>query len=217
VEHVVPAHQGAPPQVVVALGPVVATGRTPPRPRVDVLLALPRPKVLRRLLAPLASLGVRRLYLSNAERVERCYFDAHVLSPEVQRPLLLEGLAQARDTRLPAVSVHRSLRGLVRNGLPRYAPGARRVLADLDDAAARPLPRLRAVCRGARDCGEGEEPADVVLAVGPEGGWRDAERALLAEAGFVAASAGPRVLRSDTACVALLALVHDALAEDGAS
>jgi RsmE family RNA methyltransferase len=199
-------------RVTVDFGEVLDHGEVPPRPRVDLLLALPRPKVLRRLLAPLAAIGVRRVYLTNAERVERCYFDAHVLSPEVQRPLLLQGLSQARDTRLPTVTVHRSLRGLVANGLPRYAPGAGRVMADVEGDARGPLPGVRAACADARRRGEGPEPADVVLAVGPEGGWRDGERQLLAEAGFVAASAGPRALRSETACVALLALVHDALA-----
>jgi 16S rRNA U1498 N3-methylase RsmE len=48
---------------------------TPPRPRVDVLLALPRPKVMRRLWAQLAALGVAQIILTNAERVERHYFD----------------------------------------------------------------------------------------------------------------------------------------------
>ncbi len=71
----------------------------PARPRVDLLLALPRPKVLRRLWAQLAAVGVGHILLTNAERVERNYFDAHVLEPECYRPLLIEGLQQARDTR----------------------------------------------------------------------------------------------------------------------
>ena len=80
----------------------------PPPPRVDLLLALPRPKVMRRLWAQLAALGVGRIVITNAERVERNYFDTHVLSPECYRPLLVEGLQQAQDTRLPTVSIHRN-------------------------------------------------------------------------------------------------------------
>src|SRR5688572_28294158 len=49
----------------------------PPRPRVDLLLALPRPKVMRRLWAQLAALGVGQIVLTNAARVERNYFDTH--------------------------------------------------------------------------------------------------------------------------------------------
>ena len=51
----------------------------------------------------------------------------------------------------------------------------------------------------------------VLLAVGPEGGWNDFERRLLEAHRFEAIGMGPRTLRTDTACVALLALVHDAL------
>ena len=65
----------------------------PERPRVDLLLALPRPKVLRRLWAQFAALGVWRIILTNASKVERDYFDTHLLDPAVYRPLLLEGLA----------------------------------------------------------------------------------------------------------------------------
>ena len=82
----------------------------PPAPAVDLLLALPRPKVMKRLWAQLAALGVGRVLLVNAARVERQYFDTHVLAPACYRPLLIEGLQQARDTRLPVVSVHRRLR-----------------------------------------------------------------------------------------------------------
>ena len=61
----------------------------PPRPRVDLLLALPRPKVMRRLWPQVAALGVGQIILTNAERVERHYFDTHVLTPECYQPLLV--------------------------------------------------------------------------------------------------------------------------------
>ena len=75
----------------------------PEPPRVDLLLALPRPKVLKRLWAQIAAVGVGHIVLTNAARVERNYFDTHLLEPEVYRPLLVEGLQQARDTRVPIV------------------------------------------------------------------------------------------------------------------
>jgi 16S rRNA (uracil1498-N3)-methyltransferase len=175
-----------------------ATAR-PEIPAVDLLLALPRPKVMRRLWAQLAALGVGRIVLTNAERVERNYFDTHVLSDECYRTLLVEGLQQARDTRLPQVSIHRQFRPLVEDRL---------------DALCGPA--LRLIAEPGRAPGIGETIARhdsprVLLAIGPEGGWNDFERQLLARHGFQAVSMGARSLRSDTACVALLALVHDAL------
>ena len=63
------------------------------------------------------ALGVGRIVLTNAERVERHYFDSHILSEASFRPLLVEGLQQARDTRLPAVSIHRQFKVLVEDHL----------------------------------------------------------------------------------------------------
>ena len=171
----------------------------PPRPPVDLLLALPRPKVMRRLWAQLAALGVGQIILTNAERVERNYFDTHVLGPDCYRPLLVEGLQQARDTRLPGVSVHRQFRVLVEDDLDTLSPGGVRLVAH-PSVARRPAEAV-AARRGER----------VLIAAGPEGGWNDFELQLLEAHGFQHVGLGDRTLRSDTACVALLALVHDAI------
>jgi len=173
------------------------------RPRLDVVLCLPRPKVLARLFSRLARLGWGRIYLSGAYRVERFYFDAHVLEPAEHRPLLIEGLSQARDTLVPEVSVHRSFAWLVRTelGLPSadvlriYAdPGAPRTIRD----AVLEWPE-RATGR-------------VLLLIGPEGGLTDRERRELEAASFVPVGMGARTLRSDVATIALLTLLHAALA-----
>ena len=168
----------------------------PPRPHVDLLLAVPRPKVMRRLWAQIAALGVGQIILTNAEKVERNYFDTHILAPETYRPLLIEGLQQARDTRLPAVSIHRQFRVLIEDQLDALFGRGLRVVAD--PSAATPLTDV------ARSSTEGR----MLLAIGPEGGWNAFELELLRAHGFQPAGMGPRTLRTDTACVALLALAH---------
>jgi 16S rRNA (uracil1498-N3)-methyltransferase len=178
----------------------VFDGVTPRRPRVDLLLALPRPKVMRRLWAQLAALGVGRIMLTNAERVERNYFDTHLLTPEGYRPLLLEGLQQARDTRVPIVSVHRQLKVFVEDSLDALYPEALRLIAD------------PAASQSPRDAVGERYGGRVVLAIGPEGGWNDFERELFESHGFSQVGMGLRTLRTDTAGIALLALVHAALA-----
>jgi 16S rRNA (uracil1498-N3)-methyltransferase len=171
----------------------------PPRPPVDLLLALPRPKVMRRLWPQLAALGVGHIMLTNAARVERNYFDAHVLAPDRYRPLLIEGLQQARDTRLPRVTIHRRFKVLVEDELDSvFADGVRLVADPAAEASPMEIVRSRREDRA-------------LLAIGPEGGWNDFERGLLAAHGFRSVSLGPRTLRTDTACIALVALVHDAL------
>ena len=176
----------------------------PPRPRVDLLLALPRPKVMRRLWAQIAALGVGRIILTNAARVERDYFDAHVLRPDSYGPLLIEGLQQARDTRRPEVTIHKQFRILVEDELNRLCPSGLRLVAD---------PSATATAASFVSGLGGHTGERILLAVGPEGGWNDFETALLHAHGFESIGIGPRTLRTDTACVALLALVHAALAQ----
>ena len=176
---------------------------TPPRPRIDLLLALPRPKVMRRLWAQLAALGVGRIILTNAERVERHYFDTHVLTEACYRPLLIEGLQQARDTRLPLVSIHRQFRILVEDQLDDLFPSGTRIVADSRSAGT--------MTSGMADAGDGR----VLIAIGPEGGWNDFELRLLEAHGFRAVGLGPRTLRVDTACTALLALANASLGWSG--
>lgn len=174
---------------------------TPARPRIDLLLALPRPKVMRRLWAQVAALGVGRIMLTNAERVERAYFDSHVVTEASFRPLLIEGLQQARDTRLPAVSIHRQFKVLVEDHLDELAGDALRLVADPTGT--------HAIGSTIRE----HSPQRVLLAIGPEGGWNAFERSLLQAHGFGLVGLGPRTLRVDTACTALLSIAHAAMHE----
>lgn len=167
----------------------------PPRPAVDLLMALPRPKVLRRLWAQLAALGVGTVVLTNATRVERFYFDSHVIRADEVRRHLREGLSQARDTRVPRVEVRRGFKPLVEDELDALFGDAQRLLGD-------PVYE--------RSLLDARRPGRVVLALGPEGGWSAYERELLERNGFVGVGLGPRTLRSDTAAIALVALAHQA-------
>jgi 16S rRNA (uracil1498-N3)-methyltransferase len=159
---------------------VVLWGPPPPRPGVDVLLAVPRPKVLRRLLASAAALGVDRLVLLNAARVEKSYFASTVLTPVRVTAALREGLEQARDTHAPEVHVFERFRPFVEDTLDGLlGPGSRLLLDPRPEAHSPEVPR------GGR----------VALAIGPEGGWVPFERELLKAQGFVPVSFGPRTLR----------------------
>ena len=178
-------------QLNCAFEPVV-----PERPRVDLLMAVPRPKVLRRLWAQLAALGVGQVILTNAEKVERDYFDSHVMIESGFRPLLIEGLQQARDTRVPLVSIHKQFRVLVEDELDRLFPSGRRLVAHPGSDRS-----FQAALTPAA-------PGRVLIAIGPEGGWNDFELGLLSRHGFESVSTGPRILTTTTACIAALTLAH---------
>jgi len=161
----------------------------PPPTGLDLLLAMPRPKVLRRVLQSAASLGARRVVLVNAQRVEKSYFDTPFLTPvEIERNLVL-GLEQARDTVLPEVSVRRLFRPFVEDELEAFWPGA---------ACSRLLAHP-AAARGPSACDLGAAGSAAVIAIGPEGGWVPFELELLEAHGFQPFGLGPRILRVETA------------------
>jgi RsmE family RNA methyltransferase len=168
----------------VLLRPALDRDPPPPSP-VSLLLALPRPKILRRVLQAAASMGVKRIVLLGSWRVEKSYFASPLLAPEALRAELLLGLEQGRDTALPDVSIRRFFKPFVEDELDGAFPEPARLLAH--PAGAAPLEALRPA--GPR----------AALAVGPEGGWTAYEAEQLRARGFAPFSLGPRALRVDAA------------------
>ena len=176
----------------------------PPRPRVDLLLAMPRPKVLKRLWSQFAALGVGRILLMNAEKVERYYFDTHVITPEFYTARLIEGLQQAGDTWLPEVTVVKHGRSFLEKDFDSVFPSTGiRLLADPSGE------KNMFQCLGPHQATVGKDPQRILLGVGPEGGWTPAEVALFEAQGFDLFGLGSRILRTDTACITLLGLLNE--------
>jgi RsmE family RNA methyltransferase len=165
----------------------------PPPLAIDLLLAMPRPKILRRVLQATASLGVKRLVLVNSFRVEKSYFDTPLLAPGELREHLKLGLEQAKDTVLPEVRVEKLFKPFVEDSLDALWLATRRLIAH--PIAERPLER-----------GSAKERA--VVAIGPEGGWIDYEVRMLEAKGFVRFSLGARILRVDVAVPFAIAQVQ---------
>jgi RsmE family RNA methyltransferase len=163
---------------------VTLDDQPPPRAGVSLVLAMPRPKALRRVIPAVASLGVDRVVLVNAARVEKSYFDSKVLAPAFLDGLVDLGLEQARDTRPPRIEVRERFRPFVEDELDGWAGASVRLVPH--PAACAPVPRV-----------EADRP--VTLAIGPDGGWVPFEVGLLERAGFTPVSLGARVLRVEVA------------------
>ena len=163
-----------------------------PAPWYDLVLALTRPRQLRRILFQSATLGVRDLFLVGAAKVEKSYFRMHLLREEEYRPILIDGLMQGKTTRVPRVCLVRRLRELW-DLLP--DEGARLIANPADGGGA----------------ALADAPGAPIIAIGPDGGWTEAENAAFAAHGFAPISLGPRPLRTDTAAIALPAVVGDRL------
>ena len=161
----------------------------PPRANVDLVLAMPRPKQLKRVLAAAASLGINRIVLLNAAKVEKSYFDSKVLDPSFLDHLLRLGLEQARDTIPPQLLVRERFKPFVEDELDSFCGPCPRWLAH--GPSEQELPRR---AKGER----------VALAVGPDGGWTPFELELLQKQRFVPVTLGPRPLRVEVAVPALV-------------
>lgn len=190
--------------------------RPAPEGEVDLVVGLPRPQVLHRVLQTAASMEVRRLDLVNAWRVEKSFFQSPSLSDEKIRYQLLLGAEQGMSTRLPTVQRHKLLVPFLES-LSASAPDASEA-ASSSPAPSAPLrliahpdadATLEAVVWEAEavwEVGErGSGPArSVQLAIGPEGGWIDREVESFGAAGFRPVRLGRWILRVEVALAVAL-------------
>ena len=174
------------------------------QPWIDLILAPPRPRVMKRLLPQLATMGVGRIFLVGAKKVEKDFWGATLLKSENYRPLLIDGLMQAGTSILPALETRRNFRKFVAEELDELWPTAKRIVAHPSGAGEAQSTAI-----------DSSRQLPVLLAIGPEGGWTDDEVALLEERGFTRYSLGSRILRTDTATIALLSQLM--MREDGAA
>lgn len=160
----------------------------PPKLQLTLLLAMPRPKMFRRILQHCASLGVADIILLNSYRVEKSFWQTPFLQPDVVRENLLLGLEQARDTVLPGVRIEKRFKLFVEDHLPALAGNSLGLVAHPGDYP--PCPRAVS--------------GPITLAIGPEGGWLPYEVDKLVAAGLQPVQLGERILRVETAVTALI-------------
>ena len=97
----------------------------PPRFPLTLVLALPRPKMLRRILRSAVEFGVEEIHLINSYRVEKSYWQSPLLKPDAVHECLLQGLAQSRDTLTPRMGYHHRFKPFVEDTLPGMVSGRR--------------------------------------------------------------------------------------------
>ncbi|WP_336146696.1 16S rRNA (uracil(1498)-N(3))-methyltransferase [Marinobacter salarius] len=167
----------------------------PPAPLpLTLILAMPRPKMFRRVLQTCATLGVKDIWLINAYKVEKSFWQTPWLSDDNLRENMVLGLEQARDTHLPRLHVRKLFKPFVEDELPALLNNTRALVAH--PGTSTPCPAHI------------NEPA--TLCVGPEGGFIPYEVDKLIEAGCEAVHLGSRILRVETAVPVLVSRLFDA-------
>lgn len=168
--------------------------RPPPTLPLHIVLALPRPRMLARTLENIAALGVKHITLLNTRRVEKSYWQSPELREDKIRHHLALGLEQARDTIWPEVQLAPLFKPFVEDLLPQLLTGRQGLLAH---------PHTETECPRALSL---ETPT--LLAIGPEGGFIPFEVEQLIAAGLAPVHLGPRILRVETAVVALVSRLY---------
>ena len=167
----------------------ITLDKSPPAPiSITVILAMPRPKVFKRVLQGLTAFGVKEIILLSSWRVDKSYWQSPSLEPEALREQLILGLEQARDTILPNIQLQQRFKPFVEDDLPELAVDSCALVAH--PGSSQPCPA--------------NVHGKITLAIGPEGGFTPYEVDLLVNAGLNQVHLGARPLRVETAVPALI-------------
>ncbi len=161
----------------------------PPKPiPLTLVLALPRPKMLKRIIESVTSLGVKDIYLINSWRVEKSFWQSPVLKQTELEKFMILGLEQSKDTILPTIHLKRFFKGFVNDELPMISKESNCITAHPKSSLCCPI-------------GINEK---TTLAIGPEGGFIEKEIQTLKNIGFSDYHVGDRILKVETAVTYLI-------------
>jgi RsmE family RNA methyltransferase len=174
----------------------VVCADVPPAPlSCTLLLAMPRPKVLRRLIECITAMGVKKIYIMETWRVEKGYWESPVLSDNVLREHVILGLEQAGDTVAPEIIIKHRFKPFVEDEIPAIVGNSRAIVAHPQ----------------AENLVTGQLIGPVTLAIGPEGGFIPFEIELFKKQGFEEVNFGPRILRVEHVVPAILGRLFSVL------
>ncbi|WP_201618215.1 16S rRNA (uracil(1498)-N(3))-methyltransferase [Psychrobacter urativorans] len=182
---------------------------------VTVILALPRPKVLRRLIMDMTALGVRDIVLINSYRTQKSYWQSPLLARLDE--FVLEGLQQGVDTIAPHIRLQKRFKPFVEDELASLITHHAIVAHPYSELSL--LSYLQQLALSQNE----DYPIKTnlvkntvlpsVVCIGAEGGWVDYEIELFAAQGCRAVNIGTRVLRTEAAVNVILGhwLLHSSV------
>lgn len=170
---------------------VVLNEPAPHRHPFDIILALPRPKMLRRILRTIAEYGVENLHLINSARVEKSFWQSPLLQPDKIHDALIAGMERSKDTFMTNVRLHQRFRPFVEDQLPDLCGDRTCWLTDI--SATQSVVDIDISSKRA------------VVMIGPEGGFVPFEIELAIAKIARPVHLGGRTLSVDTAVTTVLA------------
>lgn len=162
---------------------------------IDVVLCVPRPKILDKLLQQLSCVGVKRIIIVFSEYANKCYESSRVLKNEEIKQSLQLGLEQAMCTGFPEVYIHYSFNSFFMN-FEKYADSETiKLCAHTDSMTASSLTPSSILNKN-----EGK----VLFMIGCERGFSDFEIYLLKKLQFHFFHISSRILKCETALLVII-------------
>ena len=159
----------------------IHTEAIPKKLPVTLIVALPRPKVLRRLIMDAVTVGVEKVIIMHSYRVDKSYWQTPFLQ-QLEHYIDL-GLEQAGDTIAPKIELYKRFKPFVEDILPTLITLERPAYV-AHPYAEQPMPfAIGHACS---------------IVIGPEGGFIPYEIDLLIKNGCQAVSLGNRIIRTET-------------------
>ena len=169
----------------------------PPSPSpVKFIIALPRPKVARRIVRAAVECGVKTLHFIHSYKVEKSYWHSPLLTEKKLNEQVLQGLEQSIDTQSPDITFHQRFKPFVEDTLPGLIANTPAFLGD--PKAERDIDQQL------------YQNKAMWLVIGPEGGFIPYEIDQFLSAGCVPFNLGPRIYRVETVIPWLMGLAHSA-------
>jgi 16S rRNA (uracil1498-N3)-methyltransferase len=163
-----------------------------PLPLIIIVAALIKFDRFEWMIEKVTELGVKAVLPMEAARSEAGLLKAAVKRVERWRKIARESSQQSRRVRVPEIHDAVRLNEALRSSFPL------RIRLEENPGAPSLLKRAQ----------EWNRQTDLAVAIGPEGGWTDQERAAMDGLGWMPASLGATILRAETAAIAAAAVLN---------
>lgn len=161
---------------------------------VTLILALPRPQMIKRILQTVACMGVETLCLFHSSKVEKSFWQSPSVRDEAIKDQLLLGLEQGKATQLPVIKKYQNFKIFSQE----YFNKPREALTEDQELKMIAHPGNFSVCPAL------SKTKKTTLVIGPESGFTQQEVDMFCENHFIPCHLGERILKVETAVTALL-------------
>lgn len=158
--------------------------KNPPKPiNIKLIMAIPRPKVLKRVLKHIVTFGIKEIYLINSWSVEKSFLKSSIIKNREFDKYIKDGLEQSVDTIYPKIEIYEQFKPFVEDILPEISKNCVKYLAHPKNAVDAPY----------------KIKEKTIVAIGPDRGFNNFEVKKFEKQKFKTVTLGDRILHQESA------------------